>query len=109
MCPGTGRACADRPHSFHPRTHALAYLAQINFNTAYFEGRELVSDRARIAKNYCNPRSGGWFWIDLACVIPFDMIAGDDFRVIKVLKLVRLLKVMKFVDKFEEEGCVTCG
>jgi hypothetical protein len=78
----------------------------INFNTAFYNGQstEIVSDRRVIADSYCR----GWFTTDLLCVIPFDQTGfGKNYKIIKMLKLVRLFKVMKFVEKFEEEGILS--
>jgi hypothetical protein len=75
----------------------------INFNTAFYRenSTEIVTDRFTIAVTYLK----GWFFVDLLCIIPFEIMgSASEFRVVKMLKLVRLLKVMKFVEKFEEEG-----
>ncbi len=42
----------------------------IQFNTGYFEHRELVTDRKLIARRYLK----GWFVLDLLATLPFTWV-----------------------------------
>jgi hypothetical protein len=75
----------------------------VNFNTAYYNGRVLITSHPKIARNYLR----GWLVVDAISTIPFDLIFNQEsLRVIKLLKLVRLFKIIKFAQKIEDEGTV---
>jgi len=87
----------------------------VNFTTAYGDEQSdgLTVSRPRIAAHYLK----GWFLVDFASTVPIDTIVeqvaggGDNFRsiklvrvlrLVKLLKLVRLLKLSKFMSEYED-------
>ena len=66
----------------------------IQFNTAYFEHRKLVTDRRAIARRYLR----GWFLLDLLATLPFSWIFSSSRfaqlnRVFRFFRLARLFKL----------------
>ena len=72
------------------------------FNTVYFhkESNVYITDRRKIAKNYCH----FWFWIDLVSTIPFDTIAdalsssslhSNQIASVKLIRIIRLTRLAK--------------
>jgi hypothetical protein len=87
----------------------------LNFSTAYYRRGELITDRRRIALNYMT----GFFLMDLAASIPYDMIISlsDDgtgevplgtdatkgmrgLRMIRMMRMVRALRIIRLVRIF---------
>ena len=77
----------------------------IIFNTAYYdEDFAIIEDRCSIAKEYL----WSWFFIDLICVIPFEVFLASNatdmvrlsrlgrlYKILKLMKLLRLAKLQK--------------
>lgn len=66
----------------------------VQFNTGYFEHRELISDRSKIAQRYLK----GWFFLDLLATLPFTWIfVSSRFaainRIFRFFRLARLFKL----------------
>ena len=73
----------------------------INFRTAIFNETSLVTDARVIATTYIR----GWFLVDVIASFPFDLLlstdsssskAGGGFRLARLLRLGRLVRVAAF-------------
>ena len=85
----------------------LDFCLQFVFSTTN-EHEKIIVDGSLIARRYAFSK---WFWLDLASCVPFDIIAraagGDGFVVqntglIKGLKLLRLFRLSKIMKKLEK-------
>lgn len=68
----------------------------LNFNTAYYNKGEIVTNRVKIAKNYAK----FWLWIDSFSAIPFNYIfvqSSHHIQTVNFFKLARELKLLKLV------------
>ena len=72
----------------------------VSFDTAYVGANdEMVTDRRKIAKEYCDPFKG-WFLVDFLSTVPIDKVVksfqgGDAAKETKAIKLLRLARLMK--------------
>ena len=69
----------------------------VNFFSAYFDNDlNLVTSRKKIIKSYLL----GWFLIDLAAIIPFDLLldaASSYQQLLRIARLPRLYKLLKIL------------
>lgn len=80
----------------------------INFRTTFVRDGEVISNARKIAVNYAK----GWFIIDAAAAIPFDLLlfgsgTSDTMTItgiLKTVRLIRLLRVVKKIDQYLEYG-----
>ena len=78
----------------------LFFLVDIFFqcNTAvYIELRDVwIMDRRELFMRY---QASGWLYVDIASLLPYDELSGDDrltmMRLLKLLRLFKLLKVLR--------------
>lgn len=96
---------------FFNRILELIFLCDIilSFNLTFQdpETGELLAKRRSIALNYMR----FWFWMDLAVVVPYDLLAmgnsggGSSIKIVKLVRLmrvVRLVRVLKASNVFEK-------
>lgn len=70
------------------------------FNTCYYDNKnnEYVTSRCKIAKHYTT----GWFWIDLAAILPRltrsidSVILADGLKVMGFIKVARFGRLIRF-------------
>jgi len=71
------------------------------FNTGYFQGTFLITDRRKIAIKYVS----SWFCADLATSVPFDWLIGQAkigrialiLKIVRVARLVKLLRLVRLI------------
>ncbi|KAL1496257.1 hypothetical protein AB1Y20_016220 [Prymnesium parvum] len=67
----------------------------LTFRTAYCdsETNDVIVDKKEIARRYLR----GWFFVDVAATLPWDLISpgNDAFRPLKVVRFLRLIRILK--------------
>ncbi len=69
----------------------------INFKTAYYDGKELITDPVLIRNKYLK----SWFTFDLIASLPFFLLPGIYISLNRVVRFIRLVRVLKVFTLFQ--------
>jgi hypothetical protein len=79
----------------------------LNLNTGYYEKGDVIIDRLKIIKNYCQ----FWFWFDSTTTIPYSLLIPDTVKqkysiliaLLKMIKLLRLVRLQMVLYRIEDQ------